>query len=62
VCVAPRLLQDEGLFRAVRFMVNVATHSAARRRVLTMRRVFRKYGNHLAAIALVATQASEAPA
>ena len=49
-----RLVKDEGLLRAVLFVVNVATHSAARRRVMKMRRVFRKYGRHLAAIALVA--------
>jgi SAM-dependent methyltransferase len=49
-----RLVRDEGLRRAVRFVWNVATHAAARRRVLAMRRVFRKYGQHLAAIALVA--------
>lgn len=48
-----RLIKDEGVLRALRFVWNVATHAAARRRVLTMRRVFRKYGRHLAAIALV---------
>jgi ubiquinone/menaquinone biosynthesis C-methylase UbiE len=51
-----RLVKDEGLLRAMRFAWNVATHTAARRRVLTMRRVFRKYGGHLAAIVLVATK------
>lgn len=54
-----RLVKDEGFFRALRFVFNVATHAAARRRVLTMRRVFRKYGRHLAAIALVAEKPSE---
>ena len=52
-----RLVKDEGLLRALRFAWNVATHAAARRRVLRMRRVFRKYNRHLAAIALVATKA-----
>jgi SAM-dependent methyltransferase len=56
-----RLVKDEGLLRAIRFAWNVATHSAARRRVLTMRRVFRKFGRHLAAIALVATKSCEGP-
>jgi SAM-dependent methyltransferase len=56
-----RLVRDEGLLRAVRFAWNVATHAAARRRVLTMRRVFRKYARHLAAIALVAEKPSEDP-
>lgn len=51
-----RLIRDEGLVRALRFAFNVATHSAARRRVLAMRRVFRKYADHLAAIALVASK------
>jgi SAM-dependent methyltransferase len=54
-----RLVRDEGLFGAVKFALNVATHPAARRRVLTMRRAFRKYGRHLAAIALVAVKPSE---
>jgi hypothetical protein len=54
-----RLVRDEGLFGAVKFALNVVAHSAARRRVLTMRRVFRKYGRHLAAIALVAVKPSE---
>jgi SAM-dependent methyltransferase len=62
-CIAPmhllepiRLIQDEGFFRAVRFAWNVAWHPQARRRVRAMRRVFRKYRHHLAAIALVAEQ------
>jgi hypothetical protein len=49
-----RIVKDEGLLRAIRFAWNIATHSAARRRVLKMRSVFRKYGQHLAAIAIVA--------
>lgn len=55
-----RLVKDEGLWRALQFVWNVLTHPAARRRVLTMRRVFRKYGNHLAAIALVVEKPREA--
>jgi hypothetical protein len=51
-----RLIRDEGLFGAIRFGWNVATHAPARRRVLTMRRVFRKYEKHLAAIAILATK------
>ena len=49
-----RLVNDEGLLRTLRFVLNVAMHAAARRRVLSMRRVFRKYGKNLAAIAIVA--------
>jgi SAM-dependent methyltransferase len=51
-----RVIRDEGFFRAVRFIFNVLTHSAARQRVFRMRRVFRKYGKHLAAISLVAVK------
>jgi Methyltransferase domain len=54
-----RLVRDEGLFGAIRFSWNVATHAAARRRVLRMRRVFRKYEKYLAATALVAKKPAE---
>jgi hypothetical protein len=53
-----RLVQDEGLLGATRFVWNVATHAAARKRVLRMRRIFRKYRNHLAAVAIVSRKAS----
>ena len=49
-----RLVRDEGFFQAIRFVWNVACHAQARRRVLSMRRVFRKYRKHLAAVAIVA--------
>lgn len=49
-----RIVKDEGLLGAMRFAWTVATHTAARRRVLKMRRVFRKYNQNLAAIAIVA--------
>lgn len=49
-----RLVRDEGFLRAIRFAWNVVRHPVARRRVLAMRSVFRKYHKHLAAIALVA--------
>jgi SAM-dependent methyltransferase len=48
-----RLVQDEGLFGAIRFVWNVVRHKEARRRVLAMRGVFRKYRDHLAAVMLV---------
>lgn len=54
-----RLVKDEGLLGAMRFIWNVARHKPARRRVLAMRRIFRKYRSHLAAIALVAVKQSE---
>jgi hypothetical protein len=54
-----RLIHDEGLFRALRFAWNVLRHRAARDRVFAMRRIFRKYRRHLAAVALVAIKSRE---
>jgi hypothetical protein len=48
-----RILQDEGILGAMRFAWNVARNSEGRQRVLAMRRIFRKYRRHLAAIAIV---------
>lgn len=56
-----RLVRDEGLRGAARFLWNIARHKPARRRVLAMREVFRKYRTQLAAIALVAIKRSERP-
>jgi SAM-dependent methyltransferase len=50
-----RLVRDEGLLQAIRFAWNVARNPVARRRVRAMRRTFRKYSKHVAAIALVCT-------
>jgi hypothetical protein len=55
-----RLVRDEGLFPAIRFAWNVALHPAARRRVMAMRKVFRKYREHLAAVTLVARRSPSA--
>lgn len=55
-----RLVRDEGLFRALRFVFNVVRHQEARHRVRRMRRVFRKYSDHLSAIALIARKPEEA--
>lgn len=47
-----RIIQDEGLFGACRFAVNMLCSREARQRVLAMRRVFAKHRDHLAAIML----------
>jgi SAM-dependent methyltransferase len=49
-----RLVADEGPWGAVRFAVNVLTRTDARRRVLEMRRTFRRHRAHLAAVGLIA--------
>jgi SAM-dependent methyltransferase len=54
-----RLIRDEGFFRAIRFVWNVAWHSSVRLRVFAMRSVFRKYRRHLAAVAIVAAKPKE---
>ena len=48
-----RLIQDEGLWGALRFGWNVLRNSEARLRVKTMRKVFQKYEENLSAIMLV---------
>jgi hypothetical protein len=53
-----RLVQDEGLLRAARFAWNVTTHAAARRGVSRMRTIFRKYSDHIAAVAIVGRKIS----
>ncbi|MGB8390355.1 class I SAM-dependent methyltransferase [Mycobacterium sp.] len=49
-----RVIADEGLFGALRFAKNVLVHRDARKRVLTMRRTFRRHRERLAAVAIVA--------
>jgi SAM-dependent methyltransferase len=48
-----RIMQDEGVFGAMRFAFNLLCNRAARHRVLAMRHVFSKYRNNLAAIILI---------
>jgi SAM-dependent methyltransferase len=49
-----RLIADEGLPGALRFAKNLLTHRDARRRVLIMRRTFRRHRDRLVAVAIVA--------
>ena len=51
-----RFLRDEGLPRTLRFIWNVARTPAARRRIHAMRAVFRRYAEHLTAIAIVSVK------
>ncbi|HOX56333.1 MAG TPA: methyltransferase domain-containing protein [Candidatus Paceibacterota bacterium] len=48
-----RMVQDEGWWRALRFVFNTMRAAEARRRVLSMRRMFRKHRRHLAAICFI---------
>jgi len=56
-----RIIQDEGLFGALRFAINLLCHREARRRVLAMRRVFSKYRDHLAAVMLIGQKKEKIP-
>lgn len=49
-----RLISDEGLWRAIRFVWNVLSNRDARRRVFIMRRTFHKHRAHLRAISVIA--------
>lgn len=51
-----RLLEDEGLFGAARFAFNLLSHGKARRRILEMKSVFRKYRANLSGVAIIATK------
>lgn len=48
-----RMLSDEGVFRALRIAFNLLRKPEARKRVLAMRRIFRRYASHLTAVAIV---------
>jgi len=49
-----RVIDDEGLLRAIKIGVNILTHPDARKRILNMRKIFHKYREQLGAIAIVA--------
>lgn len=50
----PRLIQDEGLLRALLIASRLLRDKDARSRVLAMRTVFRRHSSHLRAIAITA--------
>jgi len=56
-----RIIQDEGLFGALRFAFNLLCNRDARRRVLGMRRAFRRNRDHLAAVVFVAQKQEAGP-
>lgn len=48
-----RVWQDEGIFRTLKFFFNLFTHPDLRKRVMNMKKIFRKHQKNLDAIALV---------
>lgn len=57
-----RLLRDEGIAGASRIAFRAATNPALGKRILAMRRLFHKYGQHLGAISLVGERLPSAQA
>lgn len=49
-----RIIDDEGLFRTLKIGFNILTNSKAKKRILLMRKSFRKHQSHINAIAIVA--------
>lgn len=56
-----RVVQDEGLFGALRIASRIATNPAARARVLKMRAAFQSQAEHLCAFAIVARKKGANP-
>lgn len=48
-----RMIDDEGFFRTIKIAFNILTNPQARKRILAMRKVFRKYKDHLNAVSIV---------
>lgn len=49
-----RVIDDEGFFRTLKILFNVMTHPKERKRILAMRKIFRRHDEEMNAIALVA--------
>lgn len=49
-----RMIADEGIFGSLRIGYNVLTHPKAKKRILAMRKAFKKYEQHISAITIVA--------
>ncbi|MGF7232035.1 class I SAM-dependent methyltransferase [Arachidicoccus sp.] len=49
-----RLIADEGVFRSLKIWFNILIYRNARKRVLEMRHLFRKYQPHINAISIIA--------
>lgn len=56
-----RIVEDEGMFGALRFAINLLCNREARHRVLAMRQVFRRYRRNLAAVMLLGHKKEDAP-
>lgn len=48
-----RMIDDEGVFRAMKIAFNILTHKQARKRIRSMRSIFRKHKNSMNSISIV---------
>ncbi len=51
---AKRMIDDEGFFRTLRIGFNILSNPTAKKRIIEMRRIFRKYQSNLNAVAIIA--------
>lgn len=49
-----RIIEDEGVWRSLKIGFNIITHPDAKKRILDMRNVFRKYEKNMNAVAIIA--------
>lgn len=54
-----RMLQDEGIVRCLKIAFNVAKDSLLRQRIFAIRRIFRRYREHLGAVSIVGVRTEE---
>ena len=48
-----RMVDDEGLLRTLKILFNILTHPRERKRIMAMRRIFKKYQQNLRGISIV---------
>lgn len=49
-----RIIDDEGVFRALKIGFNILTHPKYRRRIIGMKNTFNKYAEHMIAVSIIA--------
>lgn len=49
-----RMMDDEGIFRTMKIVFNILKHPDAKKRILKMRSIFKKYENQMTAFAIIA--------
>lgn len=49
-----RILNDEGFFRTLKIGFNILTHPSAKKRIMKMREIFKKYEEQMTAFAIIA--------